>query len=83
MGVLDRVVVGRLEPPPELEPPVAAELRLPAVARGLAVLVAVRAAGAGLEDTVVAATVTAAVSAGLAGVEAGRKRLSRPVPSSR
>ena len=65
MGLLDRVVeVGRLLPPPELVPPVAAELRLVAVARGLAVA-AVRAAGAGLEDTVVAATVTGAVSAAL------------------
>ena len=28
MGLLDRVVGGRLVPPPELEPPEAAELRL-------------------------------------------------------
>ena len=72
MGLLDRVVGGRLVPPPELEPPEAAELRLVAVLRGLLVA-AVRAAGAGLEDTVLAVTVTGALSvAGLAaGVAAG------------
>jgi len=68
MGVLDRGDVGRLVPPalPPVEPE--APLRrlvLAAAVRDLAAVV-VRAAGAGLEDTVWAVTVRAGVSAGFA-----------------
>jgi len=73
MGVLDRGDVGRLVPPalPPVEPE--APLRrlvLAAAVRDLAAVVVraavVRAAGAGLEDTVWAVTVRAGVSAGFA-----------------
>jgi len=74
MGFVDRVEgVDRLLPPPP-----AAELRLGVLllARLVLVVAAVRAAGAGLEDTVLAVTVTAWESAGgavagAAGVAAG------------
>jgi len=70
MGFVDRVEgVERLLPPPERAPPLPAAPRL-VVPLARLVLAAVRAAGAGLEDTVLAVTVTALVSAGL-GVAAG------------
>jgi hypothetical protein len=67
MGFLDRVEgVERLPPPPLLVPPLVAELRVVALLVRV-VPAAVRAAGAGLEDTVLAVTVTGVEGAGWAG----------------
>jgi hypothetical protein len=68
MGVLDRGDVGRLVPPalpPEEPEAPLRRLVLAAAVRDLAAVV-VRAAGAGLADTVWAVTVRAGVSAGFA-----------------